>query len=292
MAHLNRSLVNLRLGRPEQARSDAAQCRDNTFLTEKRLFREARALYELGSFAQCLQVLHQLTESYSENQAAKREVDRTKARLQEVDTGKYSFTRMYKYSRSTPPLVDCATFSAAVQIGRSPERGMGLFTTRRIAAGELLLCEKAFAYSYADDVDGQCRILMNMSTKRVTVGAQAQLLTECLQKLYHNAQMSRPFRNLYHGSYKSDSASESDGFPVVDTYAPSCYPSHKIENTADLNLDSWRRRLSLSTLLVLQRVVLIHSKPPCRSRLPQKKATVASARVVSGYWPRASTTHV
>lgn len=224
LAHLNRSLVNLRLGRPEQALADAAQCRNNALLTEKRLFREARALYELGSFAQCLQVLHELTESYPGNTAAKREVGRTKARLQELNTGNYNFDRMYKSSRATPPLVDCATFSASVRVGRSPGKGFGLFTTRPVTAGELLLCEKAFAYSYADGVEGEYRVLMNLSTKRVTVGAQAQLLTECLQKLYHNPQTSRSFRNLYHGSYESSSASESDGIPVVDTYAPSYQP--------------------------------------------------------------------
>ncbi|KAK4077184.1 hypothetical protein Purlil1_12487 [Purpureocillium lilacinum] len=247
LAHLNRSFVNLRLGRPEQALSDAAQCRNNTLLIEKRLFRQARALYELGSFAECQQVLQELTELYPENTAAKREADRVKARLQELGTGEYSFDRMYKSSRATPPLVDCATFSAAVRVDRSPEKGLGLFTTKPVTAGELLLCEKAFAYSYADGEEGEYRVLMNLSTKRVTVGAQAQLLTGCLQKLYHNPQTSQSFRSLYHGSYKSSSVSESDGFPVVDTFLVEKIISLNVFGAPRSSLDTFKTLMSKPT---------------------------------------------
>ncbi len=45
--------------------------------------------------------------------------------------------------------VDCATYSGPVEVRESlPGRGRGLFTTRKVTAGELL-CEKAFEYASA-----------------------------------------------------------------------------------------------------------------------------------------------
>ncbi|KND88680.1 Protein unc-45 [Tolypocladium ophioglossoides CBS 100239] len=220
LAYLNRSLANLRLGRPERAMSDATKCSDSALPSEKRLFREARALYELGSFEQCLEKLQMLAGSYPENVAMKPEMSRVKARLHEQQTGEYAFRKMYKQARLTPPLVDCATFSAPVEVRQSPGRGRGLFTTMPVSAGQLLVCEKAFAYSYAGDDQPAKRlnVLMNLSTKSMIMGGQAHLLTQIVQKLYHNSQLSPLFGDLHHGDYATVSVSESDGFPVVDSF--------------------------------------------------------------------------
>ena len=85
------------------------------------------------------------------NSDAWKEITRVQQRLNEEQKGLYQFSDMYKQAESTPPLIDCATYVGSVAVRDSPGRGKGLFTTKPVKAGELLLCEKAFVYSYADD---------------------------------------------------------------------------------------------------------------------------------------------
>ncbi|KAH6885425.1 TPR domain protein [Thelonectria olida] len=220
LAFLNRSLANLRLGRPEQAMLDATRGSDAAAPSEKRLYREARALYELENFEKCLEKLQTLEKLNYGNGAVQPEIHRAKERLHEQQTGEYAFDKMYKQARVTPPIIDCATFSKSVEVRPSPGRGRGLFTTKTVTAGELLLCEKAFSYCHegSDQPDRQTRVLMNLTTKRMTMGSQANLLTQVIQKLYHNSQLSASFGDLYCADYPKVSVSESDGLPVVDSF--------------------------------------------------------------------------
>ncbi|RKL26000.1 hypothetical protein BFJ72_g13891 [Fusarium proliferatum] len=220
LAFLNRSLVNLNMDRPRQALLDAEKATNPAMPSEKSLFRKARALYELGDYQQSLEMLEKLTQSFPENKAASSEKDRLRERLNEQRTGEYKFKQMYKQAEQTPPLIDCATFSAPVEIRESPGRGKGLFTTKAVSAGELLLCEKAFSYSFAGDEQStkQTKMLMNITTKRIVVGGQARLLSLIVQKLYHNSSLSAEFGDLHHADYQKATVLETDGTPVVDSF--------------------------------------------------------------------------
>ncbi|KAF5025068.1 hypothetical protein F66182_2837 [Fusarium sp. NRRL 66182] len=220
LASLNRSLVNLKLDRPTKALSDAIQGQDPATPREKSIFRQAQALYRLCEFEKCLETLQTLMEAFPNNQAAQSEMDRVKARLKEQNNGEYSFARMYKQSQATPPLMDCATFSVPVEIRDSPGRGRGLLTTKPVRAGDLLLCEKAFSYYFIDEKqpDARRNVLMNLSTKKSTMGGAAHLLPQIAQKLYHDPQLMPLFQDLYHDDYKVPAVVECDGAPVVDSF--------------------------------------------------------------------------
>ncbi|GAB0138026.1 hypothetical protein EsDP_00006273 [Epichloe bromicola] len=221
-AYLNRSLANLRLGRFEKAFSDAVHSREAGMASEKGLFREARALYEHRRFERCIEILRQLVESNPENKDAKREIERVKARLREQQTGEYNFCQIYKQAEQTPPIVDCATYSAVVEIRTSPGRGRGLFTTKPVSAGQLLLCEKAFAYFYAagDYPTTQMPILLNGSTGRAIGGAQAHMITRVVQKTYHNPGTLKMFEDLHRGDYTTTvtNALAASSSPIVDSF--------------------------------------------------------------------------
>lgn len=216
LARLNRSLANLRLERPEKALSDATHGDDTTASSEKSLFREARALYELGHFQKSLEKLQELLVSHPGNAAASSEVERTKARLQEQGPGHYNFRRMYKQAKKTPPLIDCATFSSPVEVREAPGKGRGLFTTVPVSAGQLLLCEKAFAYGFEEE-GGRFGVLMNINTMKASAGGQARLWPQIVQKLYQGHVHTREFQDLHCGDYTPVTISEADGMPVVDT---------------------------------------------------------------------------
>lgn len=218
LAYLNRSLTNLRLERPAHALCDAERGCDHSAPSEKSLFREARASYELGHFVKALDKLEALIASFPENQAAKIEMKRVEDRLSEQRTGAYNFGQMYKQARQMPPLIDCATFSAPVEVCPSAGRGNGLFTKTAVPAGHLLLCEKAFAYSYAGkDQPGSMKLMINTSTKKGVLGGQVTVLTQLMQKMYHDPEAQAAYHELHHGDHAVPAVSEVDGHPVIDS---------------------------------------------------------------------------
>lgn len=205
MAYLNRSLANLRLGRPATALSDAVKSHEggSSARTEKGLFREASALYDLAKYDQCLDRLDALRAAYPTNNPALAMIDRVKARLQEQQSGEYDFRRMYEQAEAAPPLIDCATYNMPVEVRASPGKQRGVFTKRKVLAGEMLICEKAFGYVPGDLTESHGH-------------QQASLCAQVVQKLFHNIEDARQFGDLYHGDYKSMSVCEVDGKPVVD----------------------------------------------------------------------------
>ncbi|KAI0973665.1 hypothetical protein F4678DRAFT_470909 [Xylaria arbuscula] len=244
LAYLNRSLVNLRLERPEKALSDALNAMVKGRPTEKGYFREARALYELGKFPESLEKWRTFTDSYPQNKDAWTEFRRAEERVKEGRMGEYDFAYMYKQAEATPPIIDCATFNGPVAVRPAHGRSNGLFTTKPVKAGDLLLCEKAFAYCYADKDDLVGRknmsLLIQLDTKRAKIGGQAQLLTQIVQKLYHSPDASEGFKALHHGEYTPVSVRDVDGKPVVDTFlvdriiSINCFGSSRTTNGTHL----------------------------------------------------------
>ncbi|KAK7911681.1 hypothetical protein PG985_014162 [Apiospora marii] len=216
--------ATLELGRFENALADAvkASLDDKSQSSEKALFREAKALYAIGNYRGCMEKLVVLAKEFPDNQAVKPELDRAQARLREQLTGVFPFRRMYKEAEAGIPLIDCATYIGPVEIRTSPGRGRGLFTTSAVAAGDLLLCEKAFSYCYVGDDNPESirkeTILMDLGSKTMTVGGQAQLISQTIQELLHNPKASKKFLELNHGEYQAVSADEVDGRPVVDSF--------------------------------------------------------------------------
>jgi hypothetical protein len=190
-------------------------------MDEKPLFREAKALYSLGQFKACMERLLCLVRCNPKNTEAWAEIKRVKQRLREEDTGSYDFKSMYGQAAKTPPLVDCATYIGPVAVRDAGSRGKGLFTTQPVKAGELLFCEKAFAYCYAgsDSATGRSNttVLMNLDNNTMCVGGQARLITQIVQKIYHNPSAGEVFTKLHHGDYAPVRTCEVDGAPVVDT---------------------------------------------------------------------------
>lgn len=209
LAYLNRSLTNLRLGRPATALEDAIKSYggDTSARTEKALFREASALYELAKYEQCLEILGTARPG---NGSAMQLIERVQARLREKHWGQYDFLRMYQQAKATPPLIDCATYTMPVAIKNSPGKGRGVFTTRKVLAGDLLICEKAFGYAGCDAASPGSEEI----TQR---GISTEYLhTQIVQKLLHNIEDARSFCDLNHGDSDAVSVYEVDGHPVVD----------------------------------------------------------------------------
>ncbi|KAJ4050298.1 hypothetical protein NW761_005089 [Fusarium oxysporum] len=123
-------------------------------------------------------------------------------------------------AQEAPPLIDCATFSSLVEIRVAPGRVMGLFLTKDVSAGDLILCGKAFSYYFMDDEKSHetYPILLNMSSKELTPGGSVHLWLQVTQKLFHNPGYIYTIQELFHGNHKKLQIIECDGSPVVDSF--------------------------------------------------------------------------
>ncbi|OJJ42379.1 hypothetical protein ASPZODRAFT_125576 [Penicilliopsis zonata CBS 506.65] len=189
--------------------------------SEKALFRQSQALYHLQRFRESCDVHRILAQEYPGNTAARAEFSRAIARLAEQNTGQYPFKQLLKEAaRRRPPRLDRATFLGPVAVQATESCGRGLFTTKAVQAGDLLFCEKAFAYAFydADNPQQELSLTINAETNEMTLGTQAELIAQIVQKLYRNPSFLPSFTDLYHGSYQAGEVSTIDGRPIVDTF--------------------------------------------------------------------------
>lgn len=213
---LNRSLAHIKLRRYDEALEDAGKFSADAQQSEKGFYRAALSLYELGRFQESHQALTSLISHYPHCSAAKKEIVRTEQRLKEQEHGDYDFRAMYSAAEATPPCLDNATFAVNVEVQASNGRGRGLFAKKDVIAGDLLLCEKAFAY--CSSKDSKTSVLMNTHTDRGTMGTQADLITAIVQKMFRNPSFMPVFTSLHHGDYTPVDETKVDGMPIIDTY--------------------------------------------------------------------------
>lgn len=161
---------------------------------------EAEHLYALGRFRECSEVLKIICKEHPENKQAKTELTRTIFRLLEQQRGGYNFKTLYsEVATIRPPQLDHATYIGSVEVRESPGKDRGLFTTAKVKAGDLLVCEKAFSYSYSD----------------YSSGTKTALREITIRKLTGNPHLIPLFASVYHSSYQP--VLEVDGKPFVDT---------------------------------------------------------------------------
>ncbi|KAF1992805.1 hypothetical protein P154DRAFT_594844 [Amniculicola lignicola CBS 123094] len=219
----NRSLALLRTGQYDAALSNSGFPSFGFSPPEKSLFRASEALYHLGKFAECCQVLEQLCVKYPANSEAPTSLARARRRLAEHSNGNIDFASLQtRAKRLYPPRMDHATYLGPVEIRDTNDLGRGVFVTKAVEAGELLFCEKAFSYAYVSEQYGRgnagTKLLMNPETGRGFLGGQADLLQMIVQKLFKCPSIASSFTNLYHGSYMPIKAHEVDGESIVDTF--------------------------------------------------------------------------
>jgi hypothetical protein len=256
---LNRALAYLKSGFFDAALTDTECLTSCSDAPEKALYRAGQALYELGRFSECQDILKLLCKKYPNNDCAAMELERVRCRLGEQTNGIYDFKVIReKMSKDPPPYLDHATFIGPVTVKASMGRGRGLFTTKAVKAGDLILCEKAFAHCYANTTGKHAAessgigLLLNVYTNRVTMGTQSDLITRIVQKLWRNPPLLPEFMALHHGSYKPVNVIEVDGKPIIDTYvrlSQNGYHCYTLLMQRSFEIDSWLNALYLSTAL-------------------------------------------
>lgn len=219
LARLDRSFANLKLGRLESALEDARHRVPGAPASEMGLFWEARALYELDEFNTALAKYEELAATFPENEDVGHEMRRVRARIREQQTGEYAFLKMQEQVSAGDPFIDCATYTGPVEVRPSPGCGRGLFTTRSVKAGDLIICDKAFVYEHAGGLRARGGPVPPHGDTSRAYTTSFQGITTIVQYLAHSpaSSSSQEFLKLYHGDYKPAPQKFVDGRPIVDT---------------------------------------------------------------------------
>ncbi|PUU76843.1 hypothetical protein B9Z19DRAFT_1194466 [Tuber borchii] len=218
---LNRAQAYLELGYNEKALADAKKALYYEPLNQKALYRSALACYEDGDYESTKTQLVKLLKEFPENKDAKEKLLRTFRRLQEQRTGEYEFLKMrneVKEWGDKRGKLDCAEYVGPVRIGDAGGKGRGLFTTRDVKFGDLLLCSKAFNVCHKEVANARIDILFNLKAKKGQAGTHSQLVQELIQVLYHNPKKAKGFYELHSGDYQRVRGEMVDGLPVVDSH--------------------------------------------------------------------------
>ncbi|RPA91728.1 hypothetical protein L873DRAFT_1751528 [Choiromyces venosus 120613-1] len=218
---LNRAQAYLELGYTEKALADADKVLGQDPLNIKALYRSAVSCYEDGDYESAKARLVKLLKECPENKNAKDRLLRTFRRLREQRSGEYEFAKMrneVKEWGNKKGKLDCAEYVGPVRVGHAGSKGRGLFTTRDVKFGELLLCSKAFKVCHKEAEGARLAILFNFKTKNGQSGTHSQLVQELIQILYHNPKKAKRFYELTSGDYERVKGEMVDGLPIVDSH--------------------------------------------------------------------------
>ena len=190
---------------------------------EKALFRAARASYGLGCFAKSRSHLAKLVELYPGNTAATRDIERCELRFRE-QAGEFDFASMLEeaVAKQPSPRMDRAAYIGPLEVRQCTieSHGRGLFTTKAVKAGELLLCEKAFATAFAPS-DSQVAPEINPSKEAKSddskwrLKLRAELAGDTFVKLCRNPSVVSAFADLYPGPDADEEMDPATNLPAV-----------------------------------------------------------------------------
>lgn len=213
----NRALVNIYLGRYQQAREDAlasiiqhqqgVAASDARTLDTKAYFRAARASYHLAQFDEARRYLDKALILSPGDSDILRELSQTQARISESQHGEYDFDALSRSIQQAKPRIDAANFVSNTQMKNfGDSRGRGLIATKDIQMGELVMCEKAFCAAFVHDVPDHAHVnlIANFHMQRVSSYHIARLTPMTIHKILHNGCIAEPFFNLWAPEFPLD----------------------------------------------------------------------------------------
>lgn len=197
----NRSLAYLKTGQYDAALSDTGYPEMGTGDVEKAQFRAAEALYNLARFPEIIPLLEALLRLSPDNKEAASLLERARKRCHEQATGEYDFFQLQIEARTTTmtmPILDVATYTGPVEVKASEGKGRGVFATRAVKLGELLLCEKAFGYIF--EKRGDAEPPANFGNDLDMKVRMALLQRDVEKKMHYNPSLAPAFMSLHPSS--------------------------------------------------------------------------------------------
>ena len=233
----NRATVNTTLERFEAALTDsrAAITSGDERLDEaaialnaKAHYRAGRAAYELRRFDEAQYYFMKVLQLTPSDKDGSIENSRVEQRIKEQTIGQYDFTSISKSTSKKHNRLDRADFTSNTVVREAGSHGNGLFATENIAAGQLIMCEKAFSVSFESDPEAsKSYAILNYKTQRGATDTQATLLFRLVSKLLPSPILATNIFDLADGGYTPKLPTELvDNVVPVDTFRIQAILSH------------------------------------------------------------------
>jgi tetratricopeptide (TPR) repeat protein len=228
----NRAHVNLLLDRLDGGKSDALAAltglpdQKHRELDGKAYLRAGIAAYQSGDFQEAKHLFEEQQRLLPGEKEATVKIRKTEQRLKEQETGCYDFKKL-KASLLLPSSsrhgtrVDAASFTRNVEVKSSPGKGRGLFATRDLEAGEVIMAEKSFCIVWANEEEALTSMTYDFRDDRIRV-FPAGLCKAVVRRLIDNPSQVSKFLDLY-GDYrgtesKGQSGRDGDWGKAIDVF--------------------------------------------------------------------------
>jgi tetratricopeptide (TPR) repeat protein len=220
----NRAYVSLLLGQLDEVLEDAKASlireddQRSKDLDSKAYFRAGSAAYTLGQYPLAQKLFEEQQKLTPGDKDGKTYLKRIAVRTREQESGSHDFTKMRVNLSKARSRVDAATFIGKTEVKDSANKGRGLFATRDIAAGDLIMCEKAFCVVWGHEREAMTAMTYDLRDDRIRV-SPIGLSKAIVQKLISNPSQIRNVMDLY-GDYKGEhtDVSTTDDGPVIDVF--------------------------------------------------------------------------
>lgn len=230
----NRAIVNTYLKRYQAAISDAKGALiDNSnddptkALNSKAYFRAGRAAYEMRRFEDAKAYFNQACALTPSDKDAEKELNRTGERLTEQSQGNHDFEGLNSAASKTKNRLDCADFLSKVEAKDAGSHGNGLFAACDIAAGELIMCEKALAVAFDFDRGQSGLTVLDAKSQRQLASIQASLMFDLIGKILHSPTDAQHFFQVYDAGYPFKCPTDPvDGLVPADVFRVQAIVQH------------------------------------------------------------------
>jgi tetratricopeptide (TPR) repeat protein len=223
--HRNRAHVNLQLQRFDEAISDALDSMANGETEElkaldgKAYHRAGLAAHAQGEFLKARRYFEQQEILQPDDQQPKLHLRNVNARLQEETNGTYDMSKIVGNLSKTGGRPGTASYYGPTEIKNSPGAGRGLFATRDVEPGDIILCEKAFCVAWSHEAETFTALACDLREDAAIKVFPAGLHKAVVRKLLNNPSQVEKVLGLY-GDYHGlgTELKKVDGSPIIDTF--------------------------------------------------------------------------
>jgi tetratricopeptide (TPR) repeat protein len=237
----NRALTRLRVFQFDGTIRDCDEIILSFPKDPKALFLKGRALYHLRRYEEAHASFQCFLDVDGDSDEGKQHLLLASKRMDESVSGNFNFKEMRGMTEIQEyPRLDYGNYVGPVKVRQcnSTNKGRGVFATRDIDQGELIICEKAFAIAYEGEI-GRCATVNTVKNK-LYLGPDSYLPPKIVQLLFDNPSMADQYLNLYSGGRDRPGRSISftdEGTPIIDAFTVAAildYNAFKTENIVDL----------------------------------------------------------
>jgi len=220
----NRAHVNLLLNRFDEAKSDAqaslisGEDERSRSLDSKAFYRAGRAAYSIGEYQEARGFFQEQLKLAPGDKEGSVFLRRIASRLGEQEIGVHSLTKIRLGLSRDRPRVDAADFFGNTEIRDSPGRGRGLYATRSLSTGEIIMCEKAFCVVWGHENEALTAVTYDIRDNGIRV-SPVGLTKSTVEKLLNNPSQIGRVMDLYDYSQSDgkNTCHTADG-PIVDVF--------------------------------------------------------------------------